>query len=203
MGSLPVSGDATSFPITAEGITVFSATPIDIAGNVGATVQATIKIDLTAPTITFTGDREYDVAEQIVLTCLAEDALSGIATHTCDAAEIDAPAYTFTVGEHKVSATATDFAGNQTYAETKFTVTVSYAGLNTLVTRFVSHAGTAKALLTKLAASEAASNRGKPKPADSQLAAFRNLVKAQSGKHIPANYAAVLDRLAADMAANN
>lgn len=203
MASLPVGGNTTSFPFSAEGISVFSATPIDIAGNVGTTVQMTIRIDLTAPTITFTGDRTYDVAEQVILTCLAEDALSGIASHNCDKAEVDAPAYTFSVGEHEISATATDFAGNVTNSKTKFTVNVSYAGLSTLVTRFVSPAGTAKALLAKLDASRAASERGQAKAADNQLGAFRNLVKAQAGKHIPARYAAVLDRLATDMAANN
>ena len=70
-----------------------------------------IDIDLTNPTVTYTGGKaSYQVDEQVSITCTAADALSGVASTTC--ANVSGPAYSFGLGSHTFSATATDRAGN-------------------------------------------------------------------------------------------
>ena len=73
--------------------------------------MSNIDIDLTSPTVTYTGGKaSYQVDEQVSITCTAADALSGVASTTC--ANVSGPAYSFGLGSHTFSASATDKAGN-------------------------------------------------------------------------------------------
>jgi peptidase M1-like protein len=188
---------------TGTGVTLKSALAFAHASGVTADVlvadsglvDETFKLDSTPPVITFTGDRTYTVDETVDVTCTASDPApgSGIASDTCPA-EITGPAYTFALGDHPLSATATDIAGNTTSASTKFTIGVTFDSLENLVARFSSDLSVTSGLNDKLAAAAAAKNakaRGK------LLDAFENQVRAQTGKALTADEANVLLQLAA------
>jgi len=147
--------------------------------TVGATLTG-ISIDKTNPLVTYTGNAgTYDVDQTVHITCSATDALSGIASSTCT--DVDGPAWSFGLGPHTVSATATDKAGNSATGSTTYTVTVSPAGLCRLVARFVDKPQLATSLCAMLE--------------HQSWAAFRNEVLAQTGKSISADEAAVLQQL--------
>ncbi len=65
---------------------------------------------------------------------------------------MNAPAYTFGVGSHTLTATATDKAGNTATATTTFTVALTPADLSTLTTQLVQGSAKYKSanILTKL-----------------------------------------------------
>ena len=90
-----------------------SGTATDGAGNEATIVMSGLDVDLTRPTIAFSGNSgSYTVDQTVAITCTATDALSRVdpAHTTCPGAS--GPAYAFAVGTHTLSATATDRAGN-------------------------------------------------------------------------------------------
>lgn len=112
-----------------------SAPSCDPAGNC-ATGSIPISIDMTAPTIAFSGNSgTYPVDTTVAIACAATDALSGIASNTCS--PTSQPAYSFGVGSHTITADATDNAGNHATASTSFTVTVTAAGLCSITRSFI------------------------------------------------------------------
>jgi hypothetical protein len=111
-----------------------------------------------------------------------------VASTTC--ANVFGLAYTFGAGLHTFSATATDNAGNVGNGSTSFTVVVTYDGLYALTQQLASRA--AQSLCTKLRNAEAAAARGQAGAAANMLNAFRNEVRAQTGKAITAADAAAL-----------
>ncbi|MCO5176695.1 MAG: glycine rich domain-containing protein [Thermomicrobiales bacterium] len=118
-----------------EGQYTLSASCADMVGN-STTASADLKIDLTPPTITYSGNLgTYTVDQQVNITCTAADAVSGIASTTC--ANIVGPAWTFGAGSRTVSSTATDYAGLSSSASTTFTVDVTYTSLGNLSCQFV------------------------------------------------------------------
>jgi hypothetical protein len=148
----------------------------------------TVRRDATAPVIRFDGNLgSYTVDQTVRIGCTATDATSGVASATCPGA--DAPAHAFAPGTHRLSATATDAAGNSTTLETSFTVAVTSGGVCALVQRWVTRTGVAQSLCAKL--DSAAGRRGDP----GILAAFAHEVDAQTGKTITAEHAAILKRL--------
>jgi hypothetical protein len=66
---------------------------------------------------------DYQVDEQVSITCTAADALSG--HRVDDSANVNGPAYSFGLGSHTFSATATDRAGNGVSGSVTFTVGVT------------------------------------------------------------------------------
>ena len=154
-----------------------------------------IDIDLTNPTVTYTGGHTtYDVDETISITCTPGDALSGIASSTC--ANIGGPATSFGLGLHTFSASALDLAGNTGTGSVSFTVVVTYDGLCRLTRSYVDDATVADSLCAQLAAAKAAAARGNDKAKNSALNAYSKLVKAQIGKSVTAAEAATLTDLA-------
>lgn len=183
------TGDAASFSVTC------SATN---GVGLSASDTETIKVDSTDPTISFTGNAgAYDVDEVVSIGCSSSDNLSGVASDTCTTT--NAPAWTFGLGSHTVSATATDRAGNVGGGSTTFTVGVSTAGVCALVRQWVSNAGIANSLCVKLQNAAAARARGQNGAADNILAAFRNEVSAQRGKALTAAHADTLTALSYDL----
>ena len=122
---------------------------------------ANIDIDLTNPTVTYTGGKaSYQVDEQVSITCTAADALSGVASTTC--ANVSGPAYSFGLGSHTFSATATDKAGNTAGGSVTFTVGVTYTSLCNLSRQFSSSQGIGNALCALLRVAEAAERTARP-----------------------------------------
>jgi hypothetical protein len=154
-----------------------------------------IDIDLTNPTVTYTGGHAtYDVDETVSITCTPSDALSGIASSTC--ANVSGPAASFTLGVHTYSASALDLAGNTGTGSVSFAVVVTYDGLCRLTRSYADDPAVADSLCAKLAAAKAAAARGNDKVKNSNLNAYVKLVKAQTGKSLTAAEAAKLTDLA-------
>ena len=172
-----------------------TGTVMDNAGNSASATLGGIMIDLTPPAVTYTGNAgTYDIHETVTITCTATDALSGIDTHTC--ADLDMPAYLLGLGDHSLSAGATDRAGNSASGSTTFTVQVTFGGLCELVHQLVPHHGIANSLCQKLRAAAAAHDRGQHGTMNNILEAFQHEVEAQRGKHITPENADILIDLA-------
>ncbi|HEY3186035.1 MAG TPA: hypothetical protein VGJ70_01080, partial [Solirubrobacteraceae bacterium] len=122
----------------------------------------------------------YTVDQTVRIAWSAADALSGVASTAFD--DVDAPAYTFALGAHTITSAATDSAGNTGTGAATFTVGVTVDSLVALTKRFVASDGIANALVVKLEAG--------------QLGAYKNQLRAQSGKALTASDAAVLSSLA-------
>jgi hypothetical protein len=171
--------------------TTFTCTATSAGGTSPKSV--TIKRDATAPSIAFSGNAgTYTVADTVDITCTATDAMSGVASTSCPGV-IDEPAWSLALGSHSVSATATDDAGNTGSKSASFTVTVDEASLCALVRQFVTNQGIANSLCAKLDAAA----RGQAKTKANILHAFDDEVRAQSGKALTADQAALLVNLAA------
>ncbi|GAA2748167.1 hypothetical protein GCM10009868_40220 [Terrabacter aerolatus] len=109
---------------------------------------------------------------------------------------ITGPAYTFGLGSHALTATATDNAGNQGSATTTFNVKVSSVSLCNLVTQFSTSSDVAAGLCDKLPAASQAAARGQSKTKSNILRAFDKQVSVQTGKALTSEQAAVLNNLA-------
>lgn len=161
--------------------------------GLSSTKSLLIRIDKTAPTITFTGNAgTYTVDETIQIACGATDVLSGIAATSCpDVASGPATDYVGTTATTSWTrtATATDRAGNPATASTTFSVTVTADG----ICRLSASLPTADDICSKVTSIATAPN-GAAKAG--KFTAFESFLAAQSGKTIPANMADLLGRLA-------
>jgi probable HAF family extracellular repeat protein len=161
--------------------------------GLSASRSVIIKIDKTAPTITFSGNAgTYTVDQTILITCSASDALSGIATTSCPAVA-SGPATNFVGTTAMTSTTLTalgsDNAGNSASASSTFTVVVDADG----ICRLAASLRTADAICAHVRSIAAAPNATAK---SGKLKAFDHFLAAQSGKSIPADLATLLSRLA-------
>ncbi|MDI4645970.1 OmpL47-type beta-barrel domain-containing protein [Cohnella hashimotonis] len=167
--------------VDTEGKHALAFWSVDRAGNAESQHQVVVRIDLTAPTIVWSGSAgTYTVDQRVELACKANDALSGIAAQSCK--NVDADAYNIGVGSHTVSATAIDTAGNAGTGSISFTIKVDYASLGRLTTRFSSKPAIAKLLALELALAEKADKAGLLQVKALKIAAYMLGVKAESGK---------------------
>lgn len=197
-----LSGVATTIPVASP--RVLSAQGADLKGDVTVTDKAgnsasltmpSVRIDTTKPTVTYAGNAgTYTVDQVVSITCTPADALSGIASHTCQG--ISGPAHAFALGSNSLSATATDTAGNLGTGTAKFTVKVTYVSLKVLTQRFVTDTAVADALCGKLDQASAAAAAGKGTAKKAAIDGYVAMVTAQGGKALTAEQAAVLVRLA-------
>ncbi|MBO0867298.1 MAG: endo-1,4-beta-xylanase [Micromonosporaceae bacterium] len=164
----------------------------------GATAALTDAIDrlerdTTPPVVSYTGNAgTYTVDQTVSIQCGASDPDGfGIAATTC--ADISGAAYSFGLGAHGYSASATEVSGNVGTGSTTFTVTVTFTSLDNLVRRFSTDPEVTAGLGDKLAAAAGSSN---PRARDNQLEAFINQVDASTGKALTTDQAAVLIPLA-------
>lgn len=160
----------------------------------------TVKLDKTAPTVTYTGAKEtYGILETVAITCTAADNLSGVDTTTCK--DISGPAYDFDPAGNTFSATATDVAGNTGQASSvTFKLVVTYADLCTLTKRFVTNEGVAmsNAMCAQLDAAKRAEDGGNTTAKTNAINAYLNQVNAGvNGDYLTAAHAAILKKLAA------
>jgi hypothetical protein len=151
---------------------------------------AGLERDTTPPVVTYTGNAgSYTVDQTVAIHCAASDPSpgSGVASTTC--ADVNGPAYSFGLGSHTYSATAQDVAGNVGSGSTTFTVNVTYASLETLVSRFSTSADVASGLNDKLVA---ASHAKTTSVRNNLLDAFEIQLSAQTGKALTAEQAQIL-----------
>lgn len=174
-----------------------AGTATDHSGNTASLTVSGIKIDRTAPVLSFAGARAYTIDEQVEITCTAFDALSGLATDPCGAPLVSAPAASLALGEHVVTVTVVDKAGNLVQGTATFSVGVSYEGLAALVQHVVSKPGQANSLLTKLDSAAKAAAKGNLTARDAHLNGFvQELRGVQASGAISNEQAAALEALA-------
>jgi hypothetical protein len=170
-----------------------ACTASDSDGNEGWASFTVIVRDTTKPAVTYSGNAgTYTIDQTVDIRCTATDSASGVASTTCT--DVIGPAYTFALGSNEFSATATDGAGNGGRGATSFTVVAPLTSLQTLVAAFSTRASVTQGLNAKLAAAARAPNAN---ARAGQLGAFANQVRAQTGKALTAEQAAVLLRLVA------
>jgi hypothetical protein len=195
LSELAVGACPTDQILSTEGSAVASTaqTATDLAGNSSNLSNVvTAKIDKTAPTVTYSGNAgSYSVDQQVQITCAPGDALSGVDSSTCQT--ISAPAYSFGLGKHSYSATATDKAGNSGNGSTSFTVTITSSSLQALINRFCTDPNVA-ASLDQDAANIAHAPNANAKAGI--LQGFTQLVQAQTGKSLTSDQANLLITLA-------
>ena len=163
----------------------------DLAGNTAAAAMLS-RIDLTPPVVTYAGNASpYTVDQTVHITCVASDALAGIASSTC--ADITGPAYSFGLGTSVDSATATDVAGNTASSSVQLTVIVTFDSLCTLTAHLSTRPQVNTSLCAKLADAAHAPNANAKR---NKLNAYRNEVAAQTGKAFTDPQATVLRGLA-------
>jgi hypothetical protein len=113
-----------------------SGSVLDLAGNAASATVTGISIDSTPPQIAFgSHPASYTVDQNVSISCTPSDALSGLASSTCQ--NVFAPASSFVVGLNTLSASATDKAGNAASASTTFTVKVTPTSLCAVTGRFL------------------------------------------------------------------
>lgn len=199
VNGLNTSSASAALSLSGDGSHVVNCTATDGANNggvaMGSSNAATVKIDATGPTVSYSAHpATYAVDQTVAITCSAADALSGLVSNTCQ--NVSGPAYSFSLGLHTYSATATDKAGNSTVGSTQFTVAGTYDGLIALVNLFETKSSVAATMVSTLRGAQAAANSGNAGSANKQLSAFVNQVQAQSGKSLTAEQASILIRLA-------
>ncbi len=124
--------------ITTEGTGLTaSANAVDNVGNqTTADSSPGVNIDLTAPTVSYTGNQgTYSVDQTVNIACNANDALSGIDTSNCQ--DINGPAWSFALGSNEYRASAIDKAGNVGNGNVSFTVSVTPDSLCALTKQMV------------------------------------------------------------------
>ena len=169
----------------------------DGSGNISETYQQQSTLDTTAPVIEFSANEEYTVDATISITCEATDELSGVEAADCPT--VEGPAYEFKIGENKISASATDKAGNKAEVEHTFTVTVDFDSLSRLTENFVTNEGIAHALTTKLSSAKQSADKGNQNATEGKLKAYTNQLSAQSGKSITKENAELLNKLVEEL----
>jgi hypothetical protein len=174
-----------------------SGTTLTCSASNGAGLTAAesviVRVDKTAPTITFSGNNgTYDVDQTVLITCAASDDRSGIATTSCPEVA-NGPATDF-VGSTAttattLTATATDNAGNAASADTTFTVTVTADGICRLSSPLRTGDDICARVTLIATAPNASAKAG-------MLQAFDHFLAAQRVESVPADVADLLSRLA-------
>jgi hypothetical protein len=153
-------------------------------------VSETIKRDATPPVVTYTGNAgSYTIDQQVTIGCSATDPVpgSGLDSDTCK--DLDAPAWSLALGSHTLSATAKDVAGNEGSGSTTFTVGVTFASLENVVSEFCSNPEAAQELNQKLTEAEKAKNAAKRA---TKLDEFEKKVRMQVGLSLTAEQGSLL-----------
>jgi hypothetical protein len=190
-----VPGPVSVVPFTAEGESLLAFHAVDQAGNVEAGRFQPVRIDRTPPLVTWSGNAgAYTVDQPVTLVCTATDTPSGVAATTC--ADVTGPAWSFGLGSHTVSASATDLAGNTSVGSTTFTVEVTAGSLCNLTRTFSSEPRVADRLCCLLARAESARCC---RQAEEALEEVREEICEETGEAFTEAQAAVLDALAASL----
>jgi len=117
-----------------------TVTAIDNSGNEGSFVVSGVNVDRTAPVVSINVDRPvWNYTEIIDVTCVATDALSGVASTDCPEAGVTAAE--LGVGETDLFVRALDTAGNEATDSVTVTVVVDADDILTVAAGFVADQG--------------------------------------------------------------
>lgn len=109
----------------------------DLATNSASVTVGGVSIDQTSPVVAYSGNNgTYGLLDDVEIRCDASDALSGVATSSCQ--DVAGSAYTFSPDENRFHAEAIDRAGNRSVATTRFEVLPTHDDLCQLGERFLS-----------------------------------------------------------------
>jgi hypothetical protein len=125
--------DTCTAPVTvsAEGVRSVTGKAVDNAGNITEATVGPIRIDRTAPTITFGGvsnGGRYTLGALPHPTCTASDPLVGSSPGSGVSGDCTVTVTGSGVGNYTYSATVTDNAGNAATASGTFRVVYSFSG---------------------------------------------------------------------------
>ncbi|MEH7495605.1 SGNH/GDSL hydrolase family protein [Neobacillus niacini] len=206
-GSTELEGNTVK--ITEDGKHVLEYWSVDHAGNFEEKKSIAIYIDQTGPEISFSVEdgTQFTVDQQISITCQAADALSGVASSTCE--DVSVPAYELGLGSHAYTAEAKDVAGNNSTKSVTINVIVNFDSLGELTKLFltgdsvetakvntVEETNKGNSLIVKLDAAKAAHERGNKSARDGQLNAFIKEVNASMNKDFTDYQAQILIKFA-------
>jgi hypothetical protein len=185
------------FAIAAQGTTTVRARATDRAGNVeNPGASTTFMIDSIPPAISLSAPAsiEYLQTDSLQVSFGVTDSLSGVANM---AATLDGTAVsngqtiqllTLSLGNHIVSVSASDRAGNTSSRGVGFTIVATIDTLigatNTFIAAGQIDASVGRSLLSKLGDAKQALSRGNLAAARGKIADFRNQVSAQAGQAI-------------------
>jgi PKD repeat protein/glucose/arabinose dehydrogenase/type 1 glutamine amidotransferase len=175
-----------------EGVHTVDYRATDAAGNASEVQTVRVKRDGTAPAVRVSGVTDgtsYGDSERLTLSWEATDATSGVekVTATLDGEPVRSGStvdlYTLSLGDHLLTVTATDKAGNRTRREVGFSVGTSFDDMEALVDRF-HHDGrlsdsAARSLRAELESADTQAAKGHRKAAARQLDAFEEVVTAK------------------------
>lgn len=198
-GSVAPSCSASSGDTFPLGTSTVTCTATDARQNTASQSFEIKVVDTTPPAVTWSGNAgSYTVDQMVVITCGATDTASGVASTTC--ADVNSAASAFGLGEHTLSASATDNAGNTGSGSTTFTVVVDAQSLCALTRQWVTKAGVAHALCNQIDQAQSLADHGQQSGAAAELENYRNAVAAQSGKSLTADQAASLQTFSEQLA---
>ncbi|QKS47615.1 family 43 glycosylhydrolase (plasmid) [Paenibacillus cellulosilyticus] len=181
--------------VNQDGMTNITYYAVDQAGNKEQSQLLTVQLDQAAPVVLVQGlaGGSYTDDQSVTFAFTVSDSLSGVDANavaaTLDGQPItngaDILFYALPLGEHVVTISAVDQAGNAVVETVSFQTTTSLASLTRLVSLFeangsIDNQGIANSLQKKLE--------------KNNLESFMNEVNAQSGKHIASEAAAYLLR---------
>jgi hypothetical protein len=171
---------------------------LDRAGHEASIAVTGINVDRTAPVVSFTGALErYDVDEMVAVSCVASDALSGVAWTTCSGGT--GPAYAYALSPTPIVGSAADLAGNSSTATLSVRVAATTSGLCELTKRFSSSSSVGTSLCAQLGAAALADSNGNEIAKWKALDAYANEVEAQAGRAFSNEEAAILISIAAGL----
>jgi hypothetical protein len=142
-----------------------------------------INVDKTAPRIAYTANLgTYTVDQTVDIGCTAVDPAgstgqpgSGLASNTCQ--PVNGAAYALGLGQHDLSATATDRAGNSATATANFSVVVTPDSLKALTQQFLGATNPVQAQILGADLDRA----NDPNQVSSAVRAFQQLLADESG----------------------
>lgn len=192
--------EGSTVTITEDGRHVLEYWSVDQRGNIEPKKTIEINIDKTAPEITFSVEdgTVFKVDQFVTITCQAEDALSGVASTTCE--DVSLLAYELGLGNHTLKADAVDKAGNSSTKSVTINVDVDFDSLGKLTQLFLTeskgNSNILNALIAKLEAAKASEEQGNKGARDGQLNAYINQVKAKANTDFTEKQAQTLIKFA-------
>ena len=132
------------FTVATNGSTQVQARATDATGTVSAIQKVTVKIDITAPTVTVSGlvdDARLSLAAARTSVVTTADATSGIAQRVVRldgelvSSSVRIDALSLRSGKHRLKVSVTDKAGNRASKTITFKVVARYGGASKLVNR--------------------------------------------------------------------
>ncbi|MEV6367171.1 ThuA domain-containing protein [Micromonospora musae] len=173
--------------VTGDGSRELRFRSVDEAGNVSTEAAVSLRVDATDPTVKFGGIKDggsYQLGKALPITASAADPASGVASVvvTLDGKPVSG-AVAPTAGTHRVTAVATDKAGNVVESTASFEVVATFTNTRTLLERYRKEGSVPPAraivLTTQLKVAEAMAKAGlktQARAALDRFTAFANTV---------------------------